>query len=311
MKKKFNSFSNIKYILGNTTDEKVINEIIQTYKVNIILHSAAYKHVPIVEENPISGMSNNVLSAISICNSARLNNIEKVILISTDKAVRPSNIMGASKRISELVFLNMHKLSKIKVNKFDTKFSIVRFGNVMGSSGSVIPLFEKQIKNGGPITITHPNIIRYFMTIKEACTLVLQATALCDGGEIYLLDMGKPIKIYNLARKMIKLSGNTIKDNANPKGDIEIRYLGLREGEKLYEELLINGKKKPTKNNLIFISEEDNNEPMEHYISKINELEVNLKNRELNKSILLMKNIIPEWVISKNYRYINSLVKKK
>ena len=193
-----------------------------------------------VELNPVLSLYNNVFSTYYICKAAYLNSIPKTILISSDKAVRPTNVMGASKRLSELIIQGFAEKSNITI------FSMVRFGNVIGSSGSVVPLFRNQILNGGPITITDPRIIRYFMTIEEASQLVIQASTMSEGGDVFLLDMGEPILIKDLAIKMIKLMGKTLKDEENDKGEIEIKTIGLRPGEKLYEELLIDGKSVPT-----------------------------------------------------------------
>ena len=196
-------------------------------------HAAAYKHVPMVEHNPFEGVINNTKGTYHCVKAAVESKVETFVLISTDKAVRPTNIMGASKRLAELVcqgFSNQHP---------KTKISMVRFGNVLGSSGSVVPLFTKQIAKGGPITVTHPEVTRYFMTIPEAANLVIQAGAMAQGGEVFVLDMGKPVKIVDLARRMIHLSAYEVKDENNPAGDIEIVFSGLRPGEKLYEELII------------------------------------------------------------------------
>lgn len=223
-------------ILGNVTDEKRVSEVLSHYDVNTIYHAAAYKHVPLVEHNIIEGVRVNTIGTYTVAVSAMKNKVDTFILISTDKAVRPTNVMGASKRFAELV------LQGLATKNSNTKFSMVRFGNVLGSSGSVVPLFRKQIKKGGPVTVTHKDIIRYFMTIPEAVQLVIQAGAMGTtgpGGDVFVLDMGEPVKISELATKMIHLMGFEVKDKKNPDGDIEIHYTGLRPGEKLYEELLI------------------------------------------------------------------------
>ncbi len=213
------------------TDE--VKSIINKYQVDSIYHAAAYKHVPLVESNIVSGITNNVFGTLSVLKAIQDTSVKKFILISTDKAVRPTNVMGATKRIAEM-------LVQCYANKSQgTIYSMVRFGNVLGSSGSVIPLFKEQIKAGGPITVTHPDITRYFMTIPEAAELVLQAGAMATGGELFVLDMGEPVKIVELAKNMIRLSGFTVRDQDNLDGDIEIKFVGLRPGEKLYEELLI------------------------------------------------------------------------
>ncbi|WP_413683884.1 polysaccharide biosynthesis protein [Prochlorococcus sp. MIT 1011] len=246
-------------VLGNVCDEKLVKSTLNEHKVNLIFHAAAYKHVPLVEENPFQGILNNIISTKSICSAAGQSNVSKVMLISSDKAVRPTNVMGASKRISELIFQDYaNKQNSIQREKNQSKicFSMVRFGNVLGSSGSVVPLFKKQILYGGPITLTHPEIYRYFMTIKEASDLVLQSSAIAEGGEVFLLDMGEPVKIIDLAKQMIKLSGLTIKTDDNPSGDIVFNFIGLRPGEKLREELLIDSNAIETKHPLIYKANE-------------------------------------------------------
>jgi FlaA1/EpsC-like NDP-sugar epimerase len=220
-------------ILGSVQKQNRLETIFKTFSVQTIYHAAAYKHVPMVEHNVVEGVRNNVFGTWFCGEAAIAAGVERFVLISTDKAVRPTNVMGASKRLAELV---LQALSK---RQTDTLFSMVRFGNVLGSSGSVVPLFRKQIKSGGPITVTHPDIIRYFMTIPEASQLVIQAGAMGKGGDVFVLDMGEPVKIVNLAKKMIQLSGLTEKNQESPTGEIEIQFTGLRPGEKLYEELLI------------------------------------------------------------------------
>ena len=221
-------------ILGSVTNRCRMEEILRGFRVQTIYHAAAYKHVPLVEHNLVEGVSNNVLGTWRTAEAARATGVETFILISTDKAVRPTNIMGASKRLSELVLQGLAREQEI-----GTRYCMVRFGNVLGSSGSVVPLFQQQIRSGGPLTVTHPEITRYFMTIPEAAQLVIQAGALGDGGEIFVLDMGSPVRILDLARKMVHLSGYEVRDELHPNGDIEIAFSGLRPGEKLYEELLI------------------------------------------------------------------------
>ena len=220
-------------VLGSVLDAALVTETIRAYNIETIYHAAAYKHVPIVEHNPIAGLSNNVFGAVVVAECARQHNVERVVLISTDKAVRPTNVMGASKRLSELV-LQAHAADGSK-----TVFTMVRFGNVLDSSGSVVRRFRKQLQNGGPVTVTHKDIERFFMSIPEAAELVIQAGAMAKGGEVFVLHMGEPVKIEALARLMIHLSGLEVRDEANPNGDIAIIYTGLRPGEKLYEELLI------------------------------------------------------------------------
>jgi FlaA1/EpsC-like NDP-sugar epimerase len=220
-------------LLGNAHHRNRMIEIMQAYGVQTIYHAAAYKHVPLVEHNVIAGIHNNVLSTWHAAEAALACNVEKFVLISTDKAVNPTNVMGATKRLAEMV------LQGLSTRGGRTKFCMVRFGNVLESSGSVVPLFREQIRRGGPVTVTHPDIIRYFMTIPEATQLVLQAGAMANGGDVFVLDMGKPVKIADLARRMISLSGLRVRDEQNPDGDIDIQFTGLRPAEKLYEELLI------------------------------------------------------------------------
>ena len=281
--------------LLSTTNTNILNETIKKEKVDFLFHAAAFKHVPIVESNPIAGLYNNVISTINICEVCMRNKVQKVILISSDKAVRPTSIMGASKRLSELIFKNFDNKSNL------TKFSMVRFGNVLGSSGSVVPLFRKQIYEGGPITLTHPEIIRYFMTIKEAANLVIQVISLAKGGDVYLLDMGKPVKIYDLAKQMIIQSGLYLKDKDNPNGDIEIKITGLRDGEKLYEELLIGNKSKPTKNALIFRDSDPIN-INEQFEEKLESFKLNLYKGLLNKTLEELSQLVPEWKKKNFYR---------
>jgi len=240
-------------ILGSVLDSKQVERVCKTFSVQTIYHAAAYKHVPMIELNNFSGIENNIFGTLSCAEAAVLSNVETFVLISTDKAVRPTNIMGATKRFSEMI---LQALSK-KYNDKATNFSMVRFGNVLDSSGSVIPLFNKQIKEGGPVTVTDPAIIRYFMTIPEAAQLVIQAGAMSKGGDVFVLDMGEPVKILYLAKKMIHLSGLNIKDSNNPNGDIEILFTGLRPGEKLYEELLIGDSVLETEHQLILRSNEE------------------------------------------------------
>ena len=227
-------------MLGSVRDESRVNELLHLYKPDTIFHAAAYKHVPLVEMNPFEGIKNNALGTETLAVAAMLHQVANFVLISTDKAVRPTNVMGASKRLAEMV------LQAFSEKTSNTTFSIVRFGNVLGSSGSVVPLFREQIRQGGPVTITDYEVTRYFMTIPEAAELVIQASAMSKGGEVFVLDMGEPVKIFDLATRMIELSGLTIKSSSNPEGDIEIKRVGLRPGEKLYEELLIGNNPRPT-----------------------------------------------------------------
>jgi FlaA1/EpsC-like NDP-sugar epimerase len=224
-------------LLGSVQHKTRLLTIMRTFNVQTIYHAAAYKHVPVVEHNVIEGVRNNIFGTLFVAEAAIEAQVETFVLISTDKAVRPTNVMGTTKRMAELVLQALAE--KTKQAKGKTRFCMVRFGNVLGSSGSVVPLFRKQIKAGGPVTVTHPEIIRYFMTIPEASQLVIQAGAMGKGGDVFVLDMGDPVNISDLAAKMIRLSGLTVIDKQNAEGDIAIEYTGLRPGEKLFEELLI------------------------------------------------------------------------
>ena len=255
-----------------------MSKVMHTWKPDIIYHTAAYKHVPLVESNPIAGIKNNIFSTKNICKVSLENKVKKVILISSDKAVRPTNVMGASKRLAELIFQSYaDESSKLGLN---ICFSMVRFGNVLNSSGSVVPLFKKQIIKGGPVTITHPDIVRYFMSLPEAVKLVLCSSVMANGGEVFLLDMGEPVRIEELARQMIINSGLSVKDFINSQGDIEIKITGLRPGEKLYEELLISNNPTKTKHPRIFRSDE----PF-IYFSKLNK-EINSLKKLIEKNDL-------------------------
>jgi FlaA1/EpsC-like NDP-sugar epimerase len=224
-------------VIGNVTNEANLLRVLKRYQIQTVYHAAAYKHVPIVEHNPFEGAINNSKGTYHCARAAIEAKVETFVLISTDKAVRPTNVMGATKRLAELVCQALSQ--KNNPNNNHTLISMVRFGNVLGSSGSVVPVFTKQIAQGKPITVTHPDVTRYFMTIPEAANLVIQAGAMAKGGEVFVLDMGAPVKIVDLAKRMIQLSGFEVKDEAHPYGDIEITYTGLRPGEKLYEELII------------------------------------------------------------------------
>lgn len=240
----------IKVVLGSVTDPVLMDQVMREHEINTIFHAAAYKHVPIVEGNPFVGIENNVFGTLVTAQAARNHGVERFVLISTDKAVRPTNIMGASKRIAELI------LQAQALEPGSTIFTMVRFGNVLDSSGSVVPLFRQQIDAGGPITVTHPEITRYFMSIPEAAELVIQAGAMARGGEVFVLHMGDPVRIDDLARLMVRLSNLEVRDASNPNGDIEIVYTGLRPGEKLYEELLIGAHTQTTEHIRIFKSDE-------------------------------------------------------
>ena len=281
-------------VLGSACNEKLVEKIIEENHIEVIFHAAAYKHVPLVERNPIVGIANNVFSTQTICEASLKHQVERVVLISSDKAVRPTNVMGASKRLSELIF---QAYSKHRINIEQNQkvcFSTVRFGNVLGSSGSVVPLFRDQIAKGGPITITDKEMIRYFMTIEEASYLVLQASSLAEGGDILILDMGKPVLIKNLAKKMVQLSGLSIRDKNNHDGDIEIKYTGKRPGEKLFEELLISDESEKTSHPLIFKAKEEYI-PHDILSGELKKLKNSVKNFNKNESLKILKKLVPEW----------------
>ena len=236
-------------VLASVLDRPAVERVLRAEGVQSIFHAAAYKHVPLVESNEAAGLRTNVFGTLTVLEAAEACGVEAFTLISTDKAVNPTNVMGASKRLAELVVQARAEVARVRC-------AMVRFGNVLGSSGSVVPLFQSQIEAGGPVTVTHPEVVRYFMTIPEAAQLVLQASAMARGGDVFLLDMGEPVKILDLAQRFIRLSGLTLRDGAHPDGDIEIQFSGLRPGEKLYEELLISGAEQPTAHPRIFTAEE-------------------------------------------------------
>ncbi len=272
-------------VLGSVADYERIVSVLKCFSVHTIYHAAAYKHVPLVEHNPIEGFKNNVFGTWHAAEAAKKTGVETFVLISTDKAVRPTNIMGATKRLAELVLQGMNVESNV------TRFIMVRFGNVLDSSGSVIPLFRKQIKNGGPVTVTHPEVTRFFMTIPEAAQLVLQASSLGEGGDVFVLEMGDSIRIDELARSMIHLSGLEVCDENNPDGDIVIEYTGLRPGEKLYEELLIGGNVTGTEHPKIMRASEEKLswEELIDYRSKFEEA---IKNFETMKIKILLEEVV-------------------
>jgi FlaA1/EpsC-like NDP-sugar epimerase len=238
-------------LIGSAHHQSRMREVLDTYQVHTVYHAAAYKHVPLVEHNMIEGVHNNVFGTLHTAEAAIAAGVNSFVLVSTDKAVSPTNVMGATKRFSELVLQGLNQRGT------GTTFSMVRFGNVLASSGSVVPLFREQIRNGGPVTVTHPEIYRFFMTIPEAASLVLQAGSMGKGGDVFVLDMGKPVRIRDLAEKMIHLMGLTIRNEDDPDGDIEIHYTGLRPAEKLYEELLIGNNVMGTDHPSIMRAEED------------------------------------------------------
>jgi FlaA1/EpsC-like NDP-sugar epimerase len=245
------SRSEIISLLGSAHHKGRVREVMDAFDIQTVYHAAAYKHVPIVEQNLFEGIHNNVFGTLHCVQAAIETGVESFVLISTDKAVNPSSVMGATKRLAELI------LQAYEGEEHDTQLCMVRFGNVLESSGSVVPLFKEQIRSGGPVTVTHRDIIRYFMTIPEAAQLVIQAGAMANGGDVFVLDMGKPVKIADLARRMINLMGLTVRDDNNPDGDIEIQYTGLRPAEKLYEELLIGSNVSGTEHPRIMRADED------------------------------------------------------
>ena len=272
-------------LLASVQDSKRMREIMSTWHPYAVYHAAAYKHVPLVEHNPAEAIKNNVFGTLYLAQTAVASGVSHFVLISTDKSVRPTNIMGASKRLAEIV------LQAIADNQPATLFSMVRFGNVLNSSGSVVPKFRQQIRDGGPITLTHPEVTRFFMTIPEAAQLVIQAGAMAKSGDVFLLDMGQPVKIMDLAKKMIELSGFTIKDEQNPDGDIEIEITGLRPGEKLYEELLVGNNPKPTTHSGIIKANEDFI-PWAELETSLNSLETLLSVNDVSAIRLMMQKLV-------------------
>jgi len=274
--------------LINTAARRPVLSLFEAYRPDTVFHAAAYKHVPLLEHNPISGMGNNIISTRNLTDAAEQSGVSHFILISTDKAVRPANVMGASKRVCEQILQ-----AKAKAGS-KTRFTMVRFGNVLGSSGSVVPRFKDQIASGGPVTLTHKDIIRYFMTIPEAAQLVIQAGSMAQGGEVFVLDMGKPVKIYDLARTLINLSGLTVRDEQNPDGDIAIEEIGLRPGEKLFEELLLGENPMPTKHARIMQAMEGHL-PWSELSTALNALEVHIHAGERDQAVRLLCELVPEY----------------
>jgi FlaA1/EpsC-like NDP-sugar epimerase len=269
-------------LIGSVRNESRLEWVFDTYKPDIVYHAAAHKHVPLMEESPNEAVKNNVIGTLNVARMADKYNVRRFVMISTDKAVNPTNVMGATKRICEMIIQYYNEISA-------TEFVAVRFGNVLGSNGSVIPLFKKQIAEGGPVTVTHPDIIRYFMTIPEAVSLVIQAGAYAKGGEIFILDMGEPVKIDDLAKNLIRLSGYTLGV------DMEIKYTGLRPGEKLYEELLMDEEGlQDTANKLIHIGKpiEFDKEGFEEKLEKIKEVAYSESQADVRKYI---KELVPTY----------------
>lgn len=286
-------------VLGSIRNPALLLDVMRSWTVNTVYHAAAYKHVPMVEHNVAEGVMNNLFGSLYTAQAAVKSGVEHFVLISTDKAVRPTNVMGSTKRLAEMVLQALSKESAPvmfgegetvhQVNK--TRFTMVRFGNVLGSSGSVIPRFHEQIKRGGPVTVTHPNITRYFMTIPEAAQLVIQAGAMGKGGDVFVLDMGKPVKIVELAEKMIHLSGLNVRSEKMPRGDIEIEFTGLRPGEKLYEELLIGDNVTPTDHPMIMRAREEFL-PWEAFKSVMSELQSAVKQDDYERVRMLLRKTV-------------------
>ena len=287
----------LKVLIGSVRDEKRLSEIFEEYRPSFVYHAAAHKHVPLMEDSPKEAVKNNVFGTYNLAKVADKYGVKRFVMISTDKAVNPTNVMGATKRICEMIVQSFNKIS-------ETDFVAVRFGNVLGSNGSVIPLFKEQIENGGPVTVTHPDIIRYFMLIPEAVSLVLQAGAYAQGGEIFILDMGSPVKIRELAENLIRLSGHV------PGEDIEIKYTGLRDGEKLYEELLISEEGiQKTQNDLIYVAR-----PMEfdseHLFKRLSDVKEIIETADAVEIVDVIKELVPTF-IPNNEAYNKDMKKEK
>jgi len=278
-------------LLASVQDKRRMAEILRTWRPDTIYHAAAYKHVPLVEHNIVEGVRNNVFGTLNLATLAAETGVPNFVLISTDKAVRPTNAMGTTKRLGEMILQALH------AGGGETRFSMVRFGNVLGSSGSVVPLFRKQIAEGGPVTITHADITRYFMTIPEAAQLVLQAGAMGAGGDVFVLDMGEPVRIQDLARNMIELSGLSVRDADNPDGEIEIKVVGLRPGEKLYEELLIGDNPTPTEHARILRARESFL-PWSELKAYLAMLEAAVEQGDAARARSLLRSVVPEFAPS-------------
>jgi FlaA1/EpsC-like NDP-sugar epimerase len=275
-------------LIGNTQDRFRLRDIFSAYRVQTVYHAAAYKHVPIVEQNVVAGINNNVIATWCAAEAAHEAEVETFVLISTDKAVNPTNVMGATKRFAEIVLQGLQRRGS------KTLFCMVRFGNVLASSGSVVPLFNEQINAGGPVTVTHPEVIRYFMTIPEAAQLVIQAGSMAEGGDVFVLDMGKPVRIGDLARRMIHLAGLTVRDEKHPDGDIEIAYTGLRPAEKLYEELLIGNNVTGTEHPMILRAIE-HSLPWERVQEFLNEVMAAMSRFDCQRSLQLLSDVVAEY----------------
>ncbi len=290
-------------VLGSVLDTSRLKETLLKYKINSVFHAAAYKHVPMLESNPVEGIRNNVLGTKAVVDASLWANVGHLVVVSTDKAVRPTNLMGATKRFAELV---VHATAKANTT---TKTCMVRFGNVLGSSGSVVPIFKEQIKCGGPVTVTHQDMTRYFMTIPEASQLVMQAGSMANDTEVFVLNMGQPVKIDDLARRMIELSGLTVKDHKNQNGDIEIQYTGLRPGEKMYEELSINDDLEPTTHPKINKALEDHNDKL--ILQLADQLITAVKEGNQAEVFDVVCRAVPEYTPSEQVRKAMPLVELK
>ena len=277
-------------VLGSAANRPLIERLLHQQAVRVVFHAAAYKHVPLVQANPLAGLANNVLATRVLATASVAAGVNSFTLISTDKAVRPTNVMGATKRAAELVIQALAQ----ELPTAGPRLSMVRFGNVLGSSGSVVPLFREQIEKGGPITLTHPEIIRYFMTIPEAAQLVIQASVLARGGDLFLLDMGQPVRIMDLAQQMVKLSGRSLRDADHPEGDIEVICTGLRPGEKLYEELLIDAQSEATSHPLIYRALEPAAVPLQVW-SQIDAIELAIEKQDAEEALALLAELVPGW----------------
>src|SRR6185312_10246587 len=275
-------------LLGNAGDRRHMAELLSAYSVQTVYHAAAYKHVPIVEYNVLSGLQINVISTWNAAHAAMEARVETFVLVSTNKAVNPTNVMAASKRLAELVLQGLQERSP------ETRFCMVRFGNVLGSSGSVVPLFREQIRRGGPVTVTHPQVVRYFMTIPEAAQLVIQAGSMAAGGDVFVLDMGPPVRIDDLARRMVSLMGLTVRDAEHPDGDIEIRYTGLRSAEKLFEELLIGNNVGGTQH-LMIMRAMEKNLPWSQMREILERLTAAIDTSDCRRAVAVLRDAVPEY----------------
>jgi FlaA1/EpsC-like NDP-sugar epimerase len=274
--------------LVNVADQPQARRLLERWTPDTVFHAAAYKHVPLVETNVVSGLRNNIDGTLNMAVAAAAVEVSHFVLVSTDKAVRPTNVMGASKRVCELI------LQALAGRQTATRFAMVRFGNVLGSSGSVVPQFEKQIRAGGPLTLTHRDITRYFMTIPEAAQLVIQAGSMAEGGDVFLLDMGEPIRIFDMAKEMIRLAGRTLRDEAHPEGDIEIQEIGIRPGEKLYEELLIDSSSEPTRHPRIMRAREASL-PQDVLFPQLDALHECFESGDSQGALAILRRIVPEY----------------